>query len=348
MARFGFSWLGFLALTLAFAHTSAGWSQLATTAARPATTPAVKNDLTCTVYALKDLGDDPEFGKWVAETIPQVIQPGTWSQVEARHRISYYAHGKILVVYHNAAVQAEVAAFLENLKKALPQERPGASGPRGKMPAHDSSVTTASLSVPGSMPTLVGSSYPVPAPLQHPQHLFHLIVRAEGIGDLGTPGLIKDLSGGAVDVEDVKEQAKPEAAKGPRSNPSVTFILRYEGEGIIDNTVADVLKEIYGPKNAGKSAGEGCCTVPAYGAGVGAVLDALAGPTVTREATLPATRTMVPVDEPLPTRGTAPVPVPAPGPSSAPRSMPPAAEPAPGPANTPPSYYPQPTRGTSR
>ncbi len=143
--------------------------------------------------------------------------------------------------------------------------------------------------------------------------------------------------------EETKEQAKPEAAKGPRVNPSVTFILRYEGEGIIDNTVADVLKEIYGPKNAGKNAGEGCCTVPAYGAGVGAVLDALAAPTVTREATVPVPRTMAPVDEPLPSRGTAPNPAPSP----APRSMPPAAEPLPAPS-PPPSYYPQPTRGTSR
>jgi hypothetical protein len=337
MARFGLSWLGFLAVTLTLAHTSTAWSQLAAPTARPATTPAVKQDLTCTVYALKDLGDDPELGKWIAETIPQVIQPGTWSQVEARHRISYYAQGKILVVYHNAAVQAEVAAFLENLKKALPPEKQGASAPRGKIPALDPNVTPASLNVPASMSTLVGSSYPVPAPLQHPKHLFHLIVRAEGIGDLGSPALIKDLSGGAVDVEDVKE-AKPEATKGPRANPSVTFILRYEGEGIIDNTVADVLKEIYGPKNAGKNALEGSCPVPTYGAGVGAVLDALAGPTATREATLPATRNMAPADEPLPTRGTAPNPVPAP----APRNMPPAAEPLPAPSPLP-SFYPQPT-----
>ncbi len=158
MAHFGFLRSGFLALALAFAQTSTAWSQAPATTSRPATSPAVKNDLTCIVYALKDLGDDPELGKWIAETIPQVIQPGTWSQVEARDRISYYAHGKILVVHHNAAVQAEVVAFLENLKKALPQEKQGTSAPEGKIPAYDPKVAPASLSVPASMPALVGSS----------------------------------------------------------------------------------------------------------------------------------------------------------------------------------------------
>ena len=80
--------------------------------------------MTCTVYALKDLGDDPNLGKWVAETIPQMIQPGTWGDAsgqggtERKHRLSYYPQGKILVVYHTAAAHAEIAAFLDGLKKA--------------------------------------------------------------------------------------------------------------------------------------------------------------------------------------------------------------------------------------
>ena len=105
-------------------------------------------------------------------------------------------------------------------------------------------------------PTTVGSTYPVPQPMQHPKHLFHLILKAEGVGDLGTTGLVKDLAG-VSDKEDAKETAKTEPAPGPRINPSVLFILRYEGEGIIDNTVADVLKEIYGPKNASKKDADG-------------------------------------------------------------------------------------------
>jgi hypothetical protein len=339
MARLGFSGLGFLALSLSLTHASASWSQAPATTSCPASSPALKHDLTCTVYALKDLGDDPELGKWIAETIPHVIQPGTWNAL-ANSRVSYYAQGKILVVYHNAAVQGEVAAFLENLKKALPHEKQWASAPHDKMPGHDAKLVPASWRVPAAMPTSVGSSYPVPPPLQHPKHLFHLIVRAEGVGDLGTTALIKDLSG--VQGEDTKDQAKPEAAKGPRPNPSVTFILRYEGEGIIDDTVADVLKEIYGPKNAPKNGGEGCCPVPACGASLGAVLEALGAGSVTTER-LPS-RTMAPVDVPLPVAVTAPFPVP----SSAPRSMPPAAEPLPGLPPPPPSYYPQPTRGTSR
>jgi hypothetical protein len=40
--------------------------------------PNAANDLTCKVYSLTELGDDPSLGAWVAETIPEVIQPDSW------------------------------------------------------------------------------------------------------------------------------------------------------------------------------------------------------------------------------------------------------------------------------
>src|SRR5437016_3804139 len=43
---------------------------------------------TCKVYSLSDLGDDPKLCKWIAETIPEVIQPASWKQGEAK--ISFY------------------------------------------------------------------------------------------------------------------------------------------------------------------------------------------------------------------------------------------------------------------
>jgi hypothetical protein len=128
---------------------------------------------------------------------------------------------------------------------------------------------------PGSIRPLEGvsaapsSNYPVPAPLAQPKHLFHLILRGEGLGDLGATGLIKDLAGETGGLEGAKDPAKPEAAAGPRLNPSLTFILRYEGEGIIDNTVADVLKEIYGPKNAGQNCSSGAIGASCFGGLIG-------------------------------------------------------------------------------
>jgi hypothetical protein len=168
-----------------------------------------KTELTCTVYALSDLGDDPNLGKWIAETIPEVIHPGTWNQAgasgEDKRVLSYYAPAKVMVVYHTPAVQTKVAAFLSNLKKTLPTQEEKATTRREKADACDPAVVPASYfrrptktEEPGSSPPL---GYPVPRQAKQPKHLFH-------------------------------------------------FIIRYEGEGIIDDTVAGVMKEIYGKKTA--------------------------------------------------------------------------------------------------
>src|SRR5262249_34724792 len=78
------------------------------------------------IYSLAELGDDPELGKWVAETIPAVIEPGSWDcPATSEHKpvLRHYGPKKILVVYHTPAVQASVEGFLKNLKKALPREK---------------------------------------------------------------------------------------------------------------------------------------------------------------------------------------------------------------------------------
>jgi hypothetical protein len=157
--------------------------------ADPAWTSAV-NDLTCRVYPLSELGDDPSLGKWIAETIPDVIQPGSWNPTEpmgSRRRISYHAPSKILVVYHTTAVHAKVDAFLNDLKKALPRDHAETTAGARKMPTMDRRVTQAQYTVPASVnpaapatPQALG--YPVAAPLKQPKHLFHFIIRYEGEG----------------------------------------------------------------------------------------------------------------------------------------------------------------------
>jgi hypothetical protein len=135
---------------------------------------------TCKVYSLADLGDDPNLCKWLAETLPEVVQPGSWKQNGVK--LSYYAPAKVLVINHSPAVHAQVDDFLQSLKKSLPQQKGTA-----KAPMHFPPVMQAQFAVPdGARPmgaVQTGpSGYPVPAAPQTPKHLFHFIIRYEGEG----------------------------------------------------------------------------------------------------------------------------------------------------------------------
>jgi hypothetical protein len=129
---------------------------------------------TCKIYSLSDLGDDPKLCKWVADTIPDMIQPATWKQSGVK--LSYYAPSKILVVSNTPAVHAQVEEFLQNLRKSMPQQK--------ALARHDASVVPAQFAVPdGTRSVQAGpSSYPVPTLSQGPKHLFHFIIRYEGEG----------------------------------------------------------------------------------------------------------------------------------------------------------------------
>jgi hypothetical protein len=174
MARSCFLGVTVLAVALLATQFQAAFSQ----------TPA--SDMTCKVYPLSELGDDPNLCKWIADTIPEVIQPGTWAQsdgTEARRRISYYAPSKILVVYHNAAVHAKVDAFLRDLKKAMPQETTAVSSrPRSDHQVVPAQYTGPSLIQSSGAAAPPTSAYPVPAQTKQPKHLFHFIIRYEGEG----------------------------------------------------------------------------------------------------------------------------------------------------------------------
>jgi hypothetical protein len=233
MARSRFFALAVVSLVLAAAFIRTGWSEgdkpgKLIPAALPATpvmpspvgypgTESPKADLTSKIYSLSDLGDDPNLGKWIAETIPKVIQPGTWTQdgtPEGKDKcvLAYYAPAKILVVYHTPAVQTKVQAFLANLKESLPQEKEKPTGKSRKAMGSEHSVVPSNYEELGPVKAvepakLSKSSYPVPSRAQQPKHLFH-------------------------------------------------FIIRYEGEGIIDDNVAGLLKEIYGAKKSAKEDSE--------------------------------------------------------------------------------------------
>jgi hypothetical protein len=195
MARFSF-WgltLGVLALTITLVSTAVshcGPATTATTTSEPQSKPSSADGLNCTVYTLQEFGTDPAFGKWIADTIPQVVEPNSWAR-EAHQAgcapgtgtISYHAAGKILVVNHTPAVQAKVDTFLKNVKKAMPTGKAA----HAARTAVASGITPASYQAPAVIPQEVPppppqGSYPVAPPLHQPKHLFHFIIRYEGEG----------------------------------------------------------------------------------------------------------------------------------------------------------------------
>jgi hypothetical protein len=268
MVRSHFARLVVLALALAFSSTQPGWSDDQKTLTPAFTTsgtvlppkgqPSGQQDLTCSVYALGELADDANFGKWIADTIPQVIQPGSWSKAG----VSYYAPARILVVRQTPPVQAKVAAFLQDLKKALPAQREQATARSGKSVAADphviqSGYTTPSLIKTADAAAAAKATYPVPAAAVQPKHLFHLIIRYEGDGltDANVAALVNGVYAKATGQEVPEDKAKTgPSASAAQLSQLFQFIVRYEGEGIIDSNVAELLKTLYGQKMAGDAA----------------------------------------------------------------------------------------------
>jgi hypothetical protein len=138
---------------------------------------------TYTIYSLAELGEDADLGKWIAETIPDVIEPGTW---KGQGVLRYYAPKNILVVYHTPAVQAKVDGFLKNVKKSLPATKAG-KATAAKTSTQQQMVVPASYRAPALLKASTPApeqqlGYAVPAPVKAPKHLFHFIIRYEGEG----------------------------------------------------------------------------------------------------------------------------------------------------------------------
>jgi hypothetical protein len=305
----------------------------------------------CITYHLGELADDPAFATWIAETIPCVIQPGTWhaegkSSAE-KGTIRHFAPAKILVVSHTQAVHAQVDAFLKDIKKSLPHvgQRQKA---HGIMPAQFLSNAATSADSSRSADTAKSSktTYPVPAPLQQPKHLFHLVLRYEGEGivDAQVVEVLKGLTGQAGVSEAAsnkttkEETAKAEGAKPMQTNQLFNFVLRYEGEGIIDSNVVEFfkayLKEVaknQGPSSAGLALPGGTYlnAAPAYAPGPNSPVADYPTPSAYRPLASPGTTSPMPTTAPrapstgaAPPTTTAPLPMPLPNPAPATKTAP--------------------------
>jgi hypothetical protein len=148
------------------------------------TTPTAAEAQTCVIYSLAEFGDEPELAKWIAETIPEVIEPGSWHQpgvAGKKQVLRYFAPKRVLVVYHTPAVHAKVDAFLKDMKKTLP------GGHERTTAAKDPGIIRARYQAPALIPPANSTAeqnggYPVPASAKPPKHLFHFIIRYEGEG----------------------------------------------------------------------------------------------------------------------------------------------------------------------
>jgi hypothetical protein len=170
------------------------------------------------VHSLADFGDDPQIGPWLAKTIGEVIAPGTWD-TEApggeKRILRYYAPGKILVVAHTAAVQAEIEAFLRSVKQSLPAARPTVPPPILRA----QNLVPAVPNLPSELPTLDLAP-------KAPRHMFHL----------------------SIDGYENKTSDSGESSETRFRN----FTLRYEGDGLLD--LAELAKNVNVKTNSGTDA----------------------------------------------------------------------------------------------
>jgi hypothetical protein len=165
-----------LSVVALFISTNAGWCQA----------PALQESAghVSKIYSLADFGHDAQLCKWITDTIPTMIKPESWTSSRAQAgkagTLSYYAPGKVLVIYQTPAVHAQVDEFLQTLKKTLPREQ--ASAPR-MPPVVPAQYIPANVAPPPMPAALVQTNgYPVPAASSLPKHLFHFIIRYEGEG----------------------------------------------------------------------------------------------------------------------------------------------------------------------
>ncbi len=237
MARSHWRWLtlGAIAFALILTPTAqiAGQKGSSSKSPVPVYGPAPSHEKTddqspiCKIYPLGDLGSDGDVAKWVADTIPQVIEPATWNKDGAgKNILTYNAATKVLVVYHTAAVQTKVGDFIDGLKKALPSKH--ATAPSSKPGLWQSSVIPAGYLVPAAAkanePGQIPTAYAVPPATPQPKHLFHFIIRYEGDGiiDSNVVEFMKVQMMGQKNQPPVASYAPSSGSCQPATSPGTT------------------------------------------------------------------------------------------------------------------------------
>lgn len=250
MARLRFVAVGLLALALADSSAQSGKTQtnrspVEGTSSWCGVTPiagamptAAAAERSCVIYALTDRGYDADLGKWIAQTIPEMIAPGSWKESGGAGVLRYYAPKNILIVTQSPAVQAKVDDFVNKLKTSLPKT--SQTGFAAGMTADCNKVAPAEYRTPALMrtsgPLPEPSSYPVPAPVKPPKHLFHFLIRYEG------EGIIDDNV-----VKFMKAQTQSEKQDNSSNEGKQTARQGYYPAAPAASGVAGVLRVPYAP-----------------------------------------------------------------------------------------------------
>jgi hypothetical protein len=142
------------------------------------------NAAVTSVYPLWKMGYDLELSKWIAETIPDVVEPSTWQSVGGCGVARYNSANGILVVRHSKEVHAKVENFLKDVKQSMPTVTAGATT-TGQRTQGDS-VIPAAHQAPSPIRTSNATEDEIPPFIstskKSPKHLLHLTIHYEGEG----------------------------------------------------------------------------------------------------------------------------------------------------------------------
>ena len=180
MARLRFVAVALLALVFAGSSIRMGRTQAEPLGGVPTSEVKQASDEPYVIYSLTEMGYDAALGSWIRENVLEIIEPGSWKGQGGMGLIRHYEPKNILIVKQTKAIQKKVEGFLKDLKASMPKA--SAAGkktlPAGVVPADYREPALLRASTPASEP----SSYPVPAAVKPPKHLFHFIIRYEGDG----------------------------------------------------------------------------------------------------------------------------------------------------------------------
>jgi hypothetical protein len=217
MARLRFWSVALLALALTGNVSQTGRTQVTGTSPSHPTTasmakPTASPNCSCVIYALSDHGFDADLGKWIAETLKEMVEPQSW---KGSCSLRYYAPKNILVVNNSSAVHTKIDDFLKDMKTKMPKVKTAHAKTTKKQP-RDLVVPAAYRQV--NLPQ-EPSAYPVPAPVKTPKHLFHFLIRYEGEGIIDD-NVVKFMK---AQSQAEKSEKKSESNSAPEVPPALTI-----------------------------------------------------------------------------------------------------------------------------
>ena len=243
MDGFRFRSIMMIALALGLGMPQVGWSQQPPLGvAKTAGKTSLASELTCKFYSLADI-ENVSLCKWITETIPLVIEPGSWNPradlplpTDSYPKIKCSPDMSIMVVRHTAEVHAQVELFLQNLRRTIAMK---ANGAKSREP-NRTDPETASYSDPAWPEKVVARDDALKAK-NNGSARFIMPAKTPSVGNV-TPAAFSTAKG--IDA-DAANKASTYLIPPTVQQPKHLFhmILRFEGSGM-DTAVGDLVKNL--------------------------------------------------------------------------------------------------------